>query len=221
MSALATLAIVASVLLAVVFAVGVAVGVKTRAMKDRDLWLAEELAGEDKDQEPPLPSARRARRFSEISPKAAEQREILEQATFDWEQLGSEAQRSFARDAARRREEDPEELSSFINDLIRSGRRPDAGVLLVNREPEPRRIHVDSQIEIVREPEYFTGTPAYTVTWYRDQLLSLHPAYLAPRASLLERVTQLITVTIRVERGGEIPQRRRYPVNRRYRDPSL
>jgi hypothetical protein len=219
MSALATLAVVAGALLAVVLTVEVATGVKTRAMKDRDLWLAEALAGEEKEQpEPPLPSARRARRFGKVSQMVAEQREILEQATFDWERLGPEAQRSFARNAARRRQEDPEELSSFINDLIRSGRRPDAGVLLVNREPEPRLIQHGSVIEVVRDPEHFTGTPADTVTWYRDRLLSLHPAYLATRASLLERVTQLVTVTIGVERGGEIPQRRRYPLNRRYRD---
>jgi hypothetical protein len=184
----------------------------TRAMKDRDLVLAESLAGEEEGETRVIP-ARLARRLSQVSQKADEQREILEQATHDWEHLSLQAQSSFVQSAARRREEDSEELRSFINDLIQSGRRPDAGILLVNRESEPPNVPLDPQLLTLLPSEYFEGTPADVVTWYRDKLLSLHPAYLATRASLLERVTQLFMVTIRVERGGEIPQRRRYPLN--------
>lgn len=149
-------------------------------MRDRDLALAEALAGENplSASEPPV------RRFGRVTKEAdklrsllkeeAKRRDILERSAVIWQQ---KSQR-------------PEEWRSFIN-LIRARRGPHAGVVLPNVESAPTE---DDLVD--------------AVTWYRDQLLSLHPAYLATREPLFERVTQLITLTIRMEQSGEIPNRR-------------
>lgn len=198
MSALATLAIVAGALLAVVVAAGVATAVKTRVMQDQDLALAEALAGE-RLPPPPEPRARGRSRLARdaaerqsILEEAARWRSVLEDAVSRWQRTPEERMSLAERAAARWREE-PGDWRSFIDDLIETGRRPYAGMLLLSVSPEP--------IEPI-----LVGT----VTWYRDHLLSLHPAYLATNASLLDRVTQLITLTIDLEQGGDIPARRRY-----------
>ncbi len=209
MSALTILAIVAGILLAVVVAVGVTTAVKTQVMQNRDLELAEVLAGDG----PPLSSAPRARGRSRVSQDAGEQRSILEEAArrrniledavSQWERLATEERDQRAGRAAWLfgqgniqgfEQQETQGWSRFIYDLIQAGRRPYAGLLLLGSEP------------------YQLGQiPVDTLTWYRDQLLRLHPAYLATRASLSERVTQLTTLMIRMEQIDIIPTRRRLP----------
>jgi hypothetical protein len=208
MSPLATLAIVAGVLLAAVLVVGVVTAARTRAMRDRDLTLAEALVGA----ETKSPSAHRARRLGQLSQDAAKHRELIEQATRSWERFTPQGQVSLVERAADRRREAPGEFISLINNLIRTGRRPHAGVLLLSAEPQTGVVPLLPGDE--KYPQ-FEPTPADTVTWYRDQLLSLHPAYLEVRATLLERVTQLLTLIIRAEQDGEIPQRERYTLTPR------
>jgi hypothetical protein len=207
MSALAILAIVAGILLAAVVLVGVGTAVRTRAMQDRDLELAEALAGEET-----TPSLEpRARPRSPVIIEAAELRGVLESATSGWEDLTFQVQSALVERAASLWDESPGELASFINDLIEAGREPHAGVLLLSVDPD--RLVAGSQVG----PSLYVRPSVSTVTWYRDQLLSLHPAYLATRAALLERVTQLITLTIRLELSGLIPRRETYRRNPRYR----
>jgi len=199
MSPLAILAIVAGVLLGAVLGIGVVTAVRTRAMRDRDLALAEALVGE----KPPSTSEPHVRRFGRITEEAdkqqsilkeaARQRDVLEKSVSYWEEASRDEQDELlrTRSARSRWVESSEEWGSFINDLIRAGRRPHAGVVLLSVESATTKQRlVDA------------------VTWYRDQLLSLHPAYLAIREPLFERVTQLITLTIRMERSGGIPNRR-------------
>jgi hypothetical protein len=196
MSPLAILAIVAGVLLAAVLGVGVITAVRTRAMRDRDLALAEALTSEKS----PSISELNVRRFGRLAKEAdelesilkeaARQRNAFEKSISNWVEAERESQEEILRTRSGRSRwlESTEAWRSFINDLIREGRRPDAGVVLLSVE---NTFDKPGLVE--------------AVTWYRDQLLSLHPAYLATREPLFKRVNQLTTLTIRMERAGEIP----------------